>query len=65
MQARTLPPEARSMPRHTRPTQYDSIHGMHTLERRLTNLQGPVAADNLPTPESKEDLKKRAEELNK
>ncbi|KAH7398876.1 hypothetical protein DE146DRAFT_755868 [Phaeosphaeria sp. MPI-PUGE-AT-0046c] len=26
---------------------------------------GPVHADNLPTPESKEDLKKRAEELNK
>jgi hypothetical protein len=24
-----------------------------------------VHADNLPTPESKEDLKKRAEELNK
>ncbi|KAF2024349.1 hypothetical protein EK21DRAFT_78911 [Setomelanomma holmii] len=26
---------------------------------------GPVHADNLPTPETKEDLKKRAEELNK
>ncbi|KAH4413945.1 hypothetical protein HBH70_059100 [Parastagonospora nodorum] len=26
---------------------------------------GPVHADNLPTPESKADLKKRAEELNK
>ncbi|KAF1939181.1 hypothetical protein EJ02DRAFT_352898 [Clathrospora elynae] len=26
---------------------------------------GPVHADNLPTPESKDDLKKRAEELNK
>ncbi|CAO2651082.1 Nn.00g093790.m01.CDS01 [Neocucurbitaria sp. VM-36] len=26
---------------------------------------GPVKADNLPTPESKENLKKRAEELNK
>ncbi|CBX93414.1 hypothetical protein LEMA_P043150.1 [Plenodomus lingam JN3] len=26
---------------------------------------GPVMADNLPTPESKEDLKKRAAELNK
>jgi hypothetical protein len=31
----------------------------------LTARQGPVHADNLPTPESKEDLKKRAEELNK
>ena len=26
---------------------------------------GPVHADNLPTPASKEELKKRAEELNK
>ncbi|KAF1832112.1 hypothetical protein BDW02DRAFT_503717, partial [Decorospora gaudefroyi] len=26
---------------------------------------GPVMADNLPTPESKEELRKRAEELNK
>ncbi|KAL6710642.1 hypothetical protein ACN47E_007699 [Coniothyrium glycines] len=26
---------------------------------------GPVHADNLPAPESKENLKKRAEELNK
>ena len=26
---------------------------------------GPVKADNLPTPASKEELKKRAEELNK
>ncbi|KAI8934768.1 hypothetical protein NX059_008456 [Plenodomus lindquistii] len=26
---------------------------------------GPVQADNLPTPETKENLKKRAEELNK
>jgi hypothetical protein len=32
---------------------------------KLTTRQGPVHADNLPTPESKEDLKKRAEELNK
>lgn len=31
----------------------------------LTTRQGPVHADNLPTPETKEDLKKRAEELNK
>jgi hypothetical protein len=31
----------------------------------LTTRQGPVHADNLPTPESKADLKKRAEELNK
>jgi hypothetical protein len=35
------------------------------LRWKLTNRQGPVHADNLPTPESKEDLKKRAEELNK
>jgi hypothetical protein len=35
------------------------------LAWRLTARQGPVHADNLPTPESKEDLKKRAEELNK
>ena len=32
---------------------------------RLTFIQGPVKADNLPTPASKEELKKRAEELNK
>jgi hypothetical protein len=32
---------------------------------RLTGRQGPVHADNLPTPASKEELKKRAEELNK
>jgi hypothetical protein len=32
---------------------------------RLTGKQGPVHADNLPTPASKEELKKRAEELNK
>jgi hypothetical protein len=35
------------------------------LQWKLTTRQGPVHADNLPTPESKEDLKKRAEELNK
>jgi hypothetical protein len=35
------------------------------LRWKLTTRQGPVHADNLPTPESKEDLKKRAEELNK
>lgn len=28
-------------------------------------LQGPVHAENLPEPASKEELKKRAEELNK
>jgi hypothetical protein len=38
---------------------------MKMLAWRLTARQGPVHADNLPTPESKEDLKKRAEELNK
>jgi len=32
---------------------------------RLTDIQGPVVADNMPDPETKEDLKKRAEELNK
>jgi hypothetical protein len=32
---------------------------------RLTGRQGPVHADNLPEPASKEELKKRAEELNK
>ena len=31
----------------------------------LTGRQGPVHADNLPEPASKEELKKRAEELNK
>jgi hypothetical protein len=31
----------------------------------LTTRQGPVHADNLPAAESKENLKKRAEELNK
>ena len=31
----------------------------------LTGRQGPVKADNLPEPASKEELKKRAEELNK
>lgn len=31
----------------------------------LTTRQGPVHADNLPEPASKEELKKRAEELNK
>jgi hypothetical protein len=31
----------------------------------LMRRQGPVHADNLPEPESKENLKKRAEELNK
>jgi hypothetical protein len=36
-----------------------------SLRWKLTTRQGPVHADNLPTPESKEDLKKRAEELNK
>ena len=32
---------------------------------RLTGKQGPVHADNLPEPASKEELKKRAKELNK
>jgi hypothetical protein len=31
----------------------------------LTGRQGPVHADNLPEKASKEELKKRAEELNK
>lgn len=31
----------------------------------LINRQGPVHADNLPAAASKEELKKRAEELNK
>jgi hypothetical protein len=31
----------------------------------LMQRQGPVQADNLPAPETKENLKKRAEELNK
>ncbi|KAJ4340676.1 hypothetical protein N0V87_002337 [Didymella glomerata] len=31
----------------------------------LTGRQGPVHADNLPEPATKEELKKRAEELNK
>jgi hypothetical protein len=31
----------------------------------LIGRQGPVHADNLPEPETKENLKKRAEELNK
>jgi hypothetical protein len=31
----------------------------------LIGRQGPVKADNLPAPASKEELKKRAEELNK
>lgn len=35
------------------------------LRWKLTTRQGPVHADNLPTKETKEDLKKRAEELNK
>jgi hypothetical protein len=29
------------------------------------HIQGPVMAENMPKAESKEDLKKRAEELNK
>jgi hypothetical protein len=32
---------------------------------RLTGRQGPVHADNMPEKASKEELKKRAEELNK
>jgi hypothetical protein len=35
------------------------------LQWGLTTRQGPVRADNLPEPASKEELKKRAEELNK
>lgn len=40
-----------------------SDHKLHA-DAHKGNL-GPVKADNLPEPESKEALKKRAEELNK
>ncbi|KAJ4368913.1 hypothetical protein N0V83_005995 [Neocucurbitaria cava] len=53
-----------------------SSHDLHDEENQATSggnvaasahkaNPGPVKADNLPTPESKENLKKRAEELNK
>ena len=40
-----------------------STHKMHQ-DAHKANL-GPVKADNLPEPASKEELKKRSEELNK
>jgi hypothetical protein len=53
-----------------------STHPIHDEENNATSggsvsanahkaNPGPVHADNLPTPASKEELKKRAEELNK
>jgi hypothetical protein len=53
-----------------------STHPLHDEENNATSggsvsanahkaNPGPVHADNLPTPASKEELKKRAEELNK
>lgn len=52
-----------------------SSHQIHQEENQATSggsvaaqahkaNPGPVKADNLPTPASKEELKKRAEELN-
>jgi hypothetical protein len=46
-----------------------STHDMHNTDNmqhaQAHKSKGPVMTDNLPEPESKEDLKKRAEELNK
>ncbi|KAF2131060.1 hypothetical protein P153DRAFT_355844 [Dothidotthia symphoricarpi CBS 119687] len=43
------------------PSVTDAMRGMMSTDGR----KGPVHADNLPTPANKEELKKRAEELNK
>lgn len=53
-----------------------SSHQLHDEDNKVTSggslsaaahkaAPGPVHADNLPEPASKEELKKRAEELNK
>ena len=48
---------------HDEPNEATSGGGAHAEAHKAN--PGPVHADNLPTPASKEDLKKRAEELNK
>ncbi|KAH9875331.1 hypothetical protein J1614_004823 [Plenodomus biglobosus] len=54
---------ASSAPLHDVDTGASSGGNVHAAAHKAN--PGPVKADNLPTPESKEDLKKRAEELNK